>query len=42
MKEIKNAYLREAGACFPDDVFLPPAENKSKVIMLEELFPSRI
>ncbi len=42
MKEIKNAYLREAGACFPDDVFIPPAEDKSKVIMLEDLLSTRI
>lgn len=38
MKEIKNAYLREAGARFPDDVFLPPAEDKGTVIMPKELF----
>lgn len=42
MKEIKNAYLREAGACFPHDVFLLPAEDESKVIMRGDLSSARI
>lgn len=43
MKEIKNAYLREAEACFPDDdVLLPPDEDKSKVITQDELFSTKV
>lgn len=37
MNEIKNACLRETGACL-HDVFLPAAKDKSTVTMLEDLF----